>query len=111
MKVLDLSLKKQWFDVMVTGEKTIEYRKTGKWINSRLCHTDGTEKQYDLIKFVNGYGADKPYFICKYDGVTLNTEQHTLRFSNGHDIEVAIGDTMIFLGEIIERGNIKANAV
>jgi len=65
-RYLYLSLKKEPFAVMVTGEKQEEFRKNSGWIRSRLFDKKDNEKKYDYIKFVNGYGADKPYFICKY---------------------------------------------
>ena len=40
---------------MVTGKKTIEYRRPSKWIKDRLV-----DKEYEVVKFVNGYGDDKP---------------------------------------------------
>lgn len=107
-KTLHLSLIKDAFDVMVTGEKPEEYRKTTKWLISRLTNKNGTEKQYDLIKFVNGYGSDKPYFICQYCGIVLNTHPFIKEFSNGFKVEVFIGDTIIFCGDIVETGNLKA---
>lgn len=104
--ILHLSLKKKAFEVMVTGEKTEEYRKTSQWIRSRLTKKDGTEKIYGLIKYVNGYGYDKPYFICSYEGCVLNTHPFIKTFSNGLRVEVFIGDTIIYCGKIVERGNL-----
>lgn len=41
-KVLVLSVTKQWFDLMETGEKTIEFRKPKKFIKDRLYNKDGS---------------------------------------------------------------------
>jgi hypothetical protein len=68
VKTLHLTLHKAAFDVMVTGEKKLEFRTPSKWINSRLFNKDGTKKHYDYIKFTNGYGSDKPYFVCEFKG-------------------------------------------
>lgn len=68
LKILHLSLKKEPFEVMVTGEKNQEFRKPTKWILSRLYNKDGTPKHYDVVKFTNGYGKDKPQFVCEYKG-------------------------------------------
>ena len=106
MKKLFLSLKKEPFDVMVTGEKDKEYRKTSKWLTSRLTNKDGTEKQYDLIHFTNGYGPDKRYFICLYEGVYLNTKPVIFKYTNDLSVCVNVGDTVICCGRIIERGNL-----
>lgn len=107
-KTLLLTLKKAAFDVMVTGEKTIEYRKKTKWIESRIFDKGGMFRQYDFVKFVNGYGADKPYFVCKYKGSIMRFGGHVelIKYSNGLSVEVWPGDYEIHLGEIIETGNL-----
>lgn len=104
--ILNLTLHRSAFEVMVTGEKRLEFRKPGKWINSRLYRKDGSKKPYDLIKFVNGYGSDKPYFICKYLG--FDYEYGTFVYSNGLEVEVS-NDYAIKCGEIIEVGNWKTH--
>jgi len=103
-KVLFLTLKKEAFDVMVTGEKTIEFRKPSKWIKSRLF-----SKEYDIILFRNGYGNDKPFFTCKYYGYesVKDTEVRKAHYSNGLVVNVKEGDIQIKLGPIIEKGNLK----
>lgn len=102
MRTLNLTLSKQPFDVMVTGEKTTEYRRHSKWILSRL-----KGKTYDQVKFVNGYGADKPYFVAKYRGWDIETNPYQVIYSNGLEVESTKGTVKIFLGEIVETGNLK----
>ena len=53
-RILHLSLHHMAFEVMVTGEKELEFRKKSKWIEARLFNKDGSRKQYDFIKFTNG---------------------------------------------------------
>jgi hypothetical protein len=101
-RILNLTLKKLPFDVMITGEKRIEYRASSKWIISRL---EG--KNYDLIKFVNGYGNDKPYFFSKYEGWEIEMIDNVVNYSNGLIVESKKGTIKIKLGEIIEKGNLK----
>jgi len=60
MNILHLSIKKEPFEVMVTGEKDIEVRKISTWIDSRLFNKNGSKKHYDLVKFTNGYGKSRP---------------------------------------------------
>jgi hypothetical protein len=102
MKTLYLSLKKEPFEVMVTGEKVIEYREPTKWILSRI---EG--KEYDLIKFVNGYGADKPYFICEFGAWSRSYHNEFITYSNGLTVDIAPWTICIHLGKIIETGNLK----
>jgi hypothetical protein len=101
LKVLHLTLSKLPFEAMVSGEKKIEYRAPSKWILSRL-----KEKNYDLIKFVNGYGNEKPYFISKYNGFEIEKIPKTIKYTNGLVVDCKIGTIKIYLGEIIEIGNI-----
>lgn len=100
-RILHLTLSKMPFEVMVTGEKSTEYREPSKWILSRL-----QGKDYDLIKFVNGYGSDKPYFIAKYRGWEIETNPYSVDFSNGLKVTTKKGTVKIYAGEIVERGNL-----
>lgn len=106
--ILHLTLSKKPFEVMVTGEKPEEFRKPSKWILSRLKNKDGTDKEYDLVKFVNGYGADKPYFITNYCGWMEKVGgDEVFHYSNGLKVTVCAGDIVIFCDKIIEKGNLK----
>ncbi len=103
MKTLQLNITHEAFAVMVTGEKTIEYRMPTDWIKSRLF-TGKKNKAYDRIKFTAGYGRNKPYFICTYKGYCLSNLYADVFFSNG--LKVTKGQYYsIKLGRIIEVGN------
>ena len=102
MKTLHLTLKADPFNVMVTGEKAEEFREPTAWIESRIVG-----KQYDQIKFVNGYGNDKPYFICENWGWLKVREDMTRRYTNGLSLEIKKGSYVILLGDILETGNLK----
>lgn len=106
-KTLYLTLSKQPFEVMVTGEKRNEYRNASKWLLSRLFDKNGNPKQYDRIEFRNGYGADKPYFITDYHGYYVNGETERLEYSNGLAVVVGRGDYVLMTTKIIGAGNIK----
>lgn len=100
-KTLFLSLKKEPFDVMVTGEKPEEFRKPTPWIKSRMIGKD-----YDVVKLTNGYGPDKRYFIADYHGFQICSVAQTKEYSNGLIVEIEPGFVVIQLGEIIETGNL-----
>ena len=62
MKILTLSLKKQWFDLIKSGIKKEEYRDGNEYWEKRLIYnklTDGPEnaqfKHYDKLVFTLGY--------------------------------------------------------
>ena len=99
--ILYLTLKKPQFKVTLSGEKRIEYRRSSQWITSRLL-----SKNYDLIRFVNGYGNDKPYFIVEFKGYEIMKKHEQHLFSNGLVVEGKIGDYAITLGKVIETGNL-----
>ena len=60
MKILHLTLKKKWFDMIASGEKKEEYREVKPYWNKRL---DG--KEFDAIKFRNGYAKDSPEMLVE----------------------------------------------
>lgn len=96
MKILRLTLHKKAFEVMATGEKTVEYRKPSEWIMSRLRN-----KQYDAVEFVNGYGANRPRFRTRYLGYSEAKSSFHKMYYNGLIVTVTCGDIIIHLGEVI----------
>lgn len=107
MRILHLSLNPEPFEVMVTGEKSNEYRKSSFWIKSRLFKGN-IPKKIDYVKFVNGYGSQRPYFIARFEGFHKAKINYTMKYSNGLKIQIRKGDFNIKLGTIIEYGNINA---
>lgn len=61
-RVLRLTLKRRWFEMIASGEKREEYREPGKWIGSRL----NANKSYDVVEFSNGYGPNVPRCVVEY---------------------------------------------
>jgi hypothetical protein len=53
-RILHLTLKKQWFDMIASGVKREEYRERKPYWNKRLS------KHYDIVQFRNGYRKDSP---------------------------------------------------
>jgi len=100
-KILHLTLKKPQFQVTSSGEKRYEFRRPSDWIKARLVN-----KSYDFVKFTNGYGSDKPFFICEF--LSWSYAKPALhQYSNGLVVNVTDGYYQIDLGEILETGNIK----
>ena len=91
VRVLHLTLKKEWFDLMISGKKRVEYRKPSKWIISRL------EKEYDVIRFTNGYGSDKPYFVCEYKGFEISKKSENVYYSAFSNTAISHDSADIFL--------------
>lgn len=59
MRILHLTLKKQWFDMIASGNKSEEYREIKPYWTKRL------NKTYDAIEFRNGYAATAPRFTIE----------------------------------------------
>ena len=72
-KILHLNLYRKYFDAIVNGTKTTEYRdKTDYW-KKRI---EG--KQYDIIKFRNGYAKDAPTMLVEYNGYDI-TDRYEIK--------------------------------
>lgn len=107
-RVLKLSLKELPFNVMVTGEKNMEYRLPSKWIESRLMDKFGNPKKYDSVEFTNGYGHDKPRFKAVYNGfIRAAIDLGYIKYSNGLVVQIPKGVYIIGLGKILNRWNLK----
>ena len=99
-KVLKLTLKKKWFDLMKDGFKKIEFREPSDWIFSRLLDENSNEKEYDLIEFRNGYGKNAPSFCCEFLGWDIEEKQTEYIFGSVKII-TDVGTVKIFLGKVL----------
>lgn len=86
MKILHLTLKKKWFDMIASGEKTEEYREIKPYWIRRFLNYDldidrrfvfcDQETVYDVIEFKNGYAKDSPRITVEYKGLNIgNTKE------------------------------------
>lgn len=74
MKVLHLTLKKQWYDLVNSGEKTEEYREIKPYWQSRL-QINGYH-QFEFKSFVgvffrNGYSGGARQRSFKFDSISI----------------------------------------
>ena len=90
-KVLTLTIRKQWFDKIVSAEKTEEYREIKKYWVSRLVNQESESgevlfdefggycrvigkleyKPYTHVLFINGYRKDSPRIEKKIESITI----------------------------------------
>ena len=99
-ETLKLTLKRPWFLLMLSRKKKIEIRKPSDWIKSRLVNRD-----YRKIRFTNGYGNEKPYFVCEYNSYEIATRKQIINFDN-KEVIIEVGDYIIHLGKITDKGNL-----
>ena len=72
MKVLHMTLKKKWFDLIISGIKTEEYREIKPYWDTRLS------EEYDIIRFKNGYNKNSPTFDIELKGIKKESENKSV---------------------------------
>ena len=87
MKILHLTLKKKWFDMIASGEKKEEYREVKDYWMKRLAGIKGCGTSYnfallnnnenkcihyDAIYFKNGYSKNAPSFTIECKGIYID---------------------------------------
>ena len=90
-KVLTLTVSKEWFDMVVAGEKTEEYREIKPYWASRLVNQKAKSgmvgldefggytcvigkpeyKPYTHVLFINGYRKDSPRIEKEIESITI----------------------------------------
>lgn len=91
-KVLTLTISKQWFDMILSGEKTEEYREIKSYWIKRLVNQDaesgfiGLDEHgiktviygeleyipYTHVLFINGYRKDSPRIEKEIESITID---------------------------------------
>lgn len=90
MKLLHLTLKKQWFDMIASGEKKEEYRQIKPYWERRLIDNDA-----EAIHFRNGYSKGAPAMIVQLKNIGVG-------LGNPHWGAPAKPVYVLELGEILE---------
>ena len=93
MKILKLTIKKEYFDKIKSGKKKVEYRWFKKYWNQRLMNKDGSIKNFDAVEFKNGYSSDSPKVLVSCKGIGFAMAKSPL----GKGMQWLIG-----LGDIID---------
>lgn len=61
MRQLTLTIKKRYFDAILAGTKTYEFREVKPHWSRRL-----RRRTYDSVLFINGYQPDSPRMMCDF---------------------------------------------
>lgn len=97
MKILHLTLKKKWFDLIASGEKTREYRDDKPYWVRRLVDDCGYGRHFDIVRFKNGYG-DVPTMDVEFKGISFTGPEWC---TPAHG-EVLTGDAIVIkLGKVL----------
>ena len=109
-KVLTLTISKQWFDMIVAGEKNEEYREIKPYWASRLVNQQSESgevlfdefggycsvigkleyKPYTHVLFVNGYRKDSPRIEKEIESITIGKPKKGLCHDKWLDTEFFI---------------------
>ena len=81
MKILHLTLKRQYFDEIVAGTKREEYREIKPYWTKRL---EG--KNFNEILFKNGYSKNAPLMRVEWLGMAKGTTHYIIKL--GRILEV-----------------------
>jgi hypothetical protein len=103
-RVLHLTLERKWFDLIAQGKKTSEYREYKDHWKSRLVSAGKGFRKFDEVRFVNGYGSDRPFMRVEFVDTRLHIG-HRCRPQNGEIMEPYKHYFVIYLGRILEIGN------
>lgn len=71
MKILHLTIKGEYYDMIDSGYKPEEYREDKPYWITRLCNDDGTFKEFEAIHFYNGGSPSLKYrnFLIECKGI------------------------------------------
>lgn len=96
MKTVSMTIKRKWFDLILSVEKKEEYRDVTKFYTSRLV-----DKGITHLKLINGYGRDRPYIVIELKSIKTGLGNPY------HGAPLGIWVYILELGEIIEAKNIR----
>jgi hypothetical protein len=80
MKILHLTIKKKWFDMIASGEKKEEYREIKSFWSIRLSgyslahglvRVGQNLKSFDVVRFRNGYSKTSRTITVKFEGLAM----------------------------------------
>ncbi|MBU2538096.1 MAG: ASCH domain-containing protein [Proteobacteria bacterium] len=71
MAILNLTLKKKWFDLIASGQKTVEYREFKPYWVSRLMANGAIRQDFTEVHFRNGHSRNAPFIRVKLHSLTV----------------------------------------
>jgi hypothetical protein len=105
MKVLHLTLKKKWFDMIASGEKKEEYREMKQYWWTRLTSATSigggmrSFKKFDKVVFRNGYKRDAPTIEIECKEITIGHGNHKWGASGREVFIIKLGEILSTTGK------------
>jgi hypothetical protein len=92
LKVLTLNIKKVFFEEIMKGEKTEEYRELKQTTINRFTYIDESDgkrhlKWYDVIRFYVGYHRDRESALVQIKDINYDKDSNAVIFSLGNILE------------------------
>ena len=105
--ILHIPIKREYFDAILSGEKTEEYRDFSPFWCSRLLNKNDageyeSARLYDIVRFRNGYEPDSPVMDVEY--VRIFVDEYADAPSNATDEERLYFS--IVLGKVLSTSNV-----
>lgn len=108
-RVLQLTLKKDWFDMIASGRKKEEYREVKNYWMIRLagvrgcgtsynftilCNRENKCKEFDYVYFKNGYGKNAPDILLECRGITVDQGKRAWGAPNYRTFVIKMGSIL-----------------
>jgi hypothetical protein len=106
VRILHLTLKRKWFDLIASGQKKCEYRQHKPYWQTRLVKDDGTAKRFDIVRFKNGYSKNAPLMDVEFHGISFTTDKC---WNPKHGEEFTGNIIVIRLGKVLRISNYSLN--
>ncbi len=100
MRILHLTLKKKWFDLIASGKKKIEYRVFKPYWEKRLLDENGMIYRFDEVHFKNGYDKNAPFMRVDFGGGFV-THSDLCYPENGEELSNGLY-FLLCLGSVLE---------
>lgn len=97
MKTLHLNVKKQWFDMILAGEKKEEYREYNRYWESRI--RKALDRHAETVTFSNGYQKNRRQVVVEL--IKVSAGEGVVEWG----AEESKVYTIIHLGKIIKKIN------
>lgn len=97
-KVLHLTVKKKWFDLIAAGKKKTEFREGKEYWRKRMLNEDGFAIEFDEVLFKNGYGT-VPFARVEWKDLGIIPKEG---WEGEHGETAKENDFAIILGKVLE---------